>query len=201
MQLLDLPGIIEGAKDNKGKGRQVIAVARTCDLILIILDASRPIGHKKILENELEGFGIRLNKIAPIINIKRKEKGGLGIIKQCKMTKIDDDCITAIAKEYKLNNADIYFQSDASSEDLIDAIEGNRRYVPCQYVLNKVDDITMEELDVQDKIPHYVPISAFKEWGFEDLLETIWEYLDLIRLYTKPKVFFSKINKILGSNS
>lgn len=187
MQLLDLPGIIEGAKDNKGKGRQVIAVARTCDLILIILDASRPIGHKKILENELEGFGIRLNKIAPIINIKRKEKGGLGIIKQCKMTKIDDDCITAIAKEYKLNNADIYFQSDASSEDLIDAIEGNRRYVPCQYVLNKVDDITMEELDVQDKIPHYVPISAFKEWGFEDLLETIWEYLDLIRLYTKPK--------------
>jgi len=33
MQLLDLPGIIEGAKDNKGKGRQVIAVARTCDLI------------------------------------------------------------------------------------------------------------------------------------------------------------------------
>jgi len=33
MQLLDLPGIIEGAKDNKGKCRQFIAVARTCDLI------------------------------------------------------------------------------------------------------------------------------------------------------------------------
>merc|ERR1711976_721906 len=43
MQLLDLPGIIAGA--------------RTCDLILIILDATRPVGHKKILENELEGFG------------------------------------------------------------------------------------------------------------------------------------------------
>lgn len=25
MQLLDLPGIIEGAKDGKGRGRQVIA--------------------------------------------------------------------------------------------------------------------------------------------------------------------------------
>ena len=28
IQLLDLPGIIEGAKDGKGRGRQVIAVAR-----------------------------------------------------------------------------------------------------------------------------------------------------------------------------
>ena len=45
MQLLDLPGIIEGAKDNKGRGRQVIAVARTCNLILIVLDASSPVAH------------------------------------------------------------------------------------------------------------------------------------------------------------
>lgn len=37
-QLLDLPGIIEGAKDGKGRGRQVIAVARTCSLIFIVLD-------------------------------------------------------------------------------------------------------------------------------------------------------------------
>ncbi|XP_045927386.1 developmentally-regulated GTP-binding protein 1-like [Micropterus dolomieu] len=36
IQLLDLPGIIEGAKDGKGRGRQVIAVARTCNLILIV---------------------------------------------------------------------------------------------------------------------------------------------------------------------
>jgi ribosome-interacting GTPase 1 len=29
VQLLDLPGIIEGAKDGKGRGKQVIGVART----------------------------------------------------------------------------------------------------------------------------------------------------------------------------
>ena len=38
VQLLDLPGIIEGAKDGKGRGKQVIGVARTCTLILIVLD-------------------------------------------------------------------------------------------------------------------------------------------------------------------
>ena len=50
IQLLDLPGIIEGAKDGKGRGRQVIAVARTCNLILIVLDAAKPMTHKRIIE-------------------------------------------------------------------------------------------------------------------------------------------------------
>jgi hypothetical protein len=40
---------------------------------------------------------------------------------------------------------------------LIDAIEGNRKYIPCLYALNKIDDITMEELEILDRIPHYVP--------------------------------------------
>ena len=79
IQLLDLPGIIEGAKDGKGRGKQVIAVARTCSLILIVLDVLRPLIHKKILENELEGFGIRLNKTPPNIHFKRKEKGGINL--------------------------------------------------------------------------------------------------------------------------
>jgi GTPase Era involved in 16S rRNA processing len=40
IQLLDLPGIIEGASQGKGRGRQVIAVAKTADLILMMLDAT-----------------------------------------------------------------------------------------------------------------------------------------------------------------
>ena len=57
-QLLDLPGII-GAKDGKGHGRQVIVIARTCSLIYIVLDVLKPLGHKRLLEKELEGFGIK----------------------------------------------------------------------------------------------------------------------------------------------
>ena len=78
-QLLDLPGIIEGAKDGKGRGRQVIAVARTCSLIFIVLDVLKPLQHKKIIQRELEGFGIRLNKQPPNIGFRRKEKGGVNL--------------------------------------------------------------------------------------------------------------------------
>jgi len=187
IQLLDLPGIIEGAKDGKGRGKQVIAVARTCNLIVIVLDAMKPMTHKRIIERELEGFGIRLNKKAPHITLRKKEKGGVIITQNVTLTKLDEDMIRAILHEYKINNAEVVFDCDADEDMLIDIIEGNRKYVPCLYALNKIDEITMEELDILDKIPHYVPISAHLEWNLDDLIERIWEYLDLIRVYTKPK--------------
>lgn len=52
-------------------------MARTCNLILIVLDVLKPLGHKKLIEHELEGFGIRLNKQPPNIGFKKKDKGGI----------------------------------------------------------------------------------------------------------------------------
>ena len=151
LQLLDLPGIIEGAKDGKGKGRQVIGVARTCNLILVVLDAVKPLTHKRII------------------------------------VRMSDETITNIAKEYKLNNAEICFRGKCGVDDLIDAIEGNRVYIPALYVINKIDQITIEELDLLDQIPNYVLISAHLKWNLDELLEKIWDKLDLMRIYTKPK--------------
>lgn len=70
IQILDLPGIIEGAKDGKGRGRQVLAAAMTCNVILIVLDALKPMTHKLLIEKELHGFGIRLNQTPPDIIFK-----------------------------------------------------------------------------------------------------------------------------------
>jgi ribosome-interacting GTPase 1 len=44
----------QGAKDGKGRGRQVISTARTCNLILIVLDCLKPLTHKRLIEHELE---------------------------------------------------------------------------------------------------------------------------------------------------
>jgi uncharacterized protein len=187
IQLVDLPGIIEGAKDGKGRGRQVIAVGRTCNLILIVLDAQKPLIHKNIIERELDGFGIRVNKKPPNITFVKKSKGGHNITHTVKMTKLKDETIKAILSEYKIHNANLTFRCDASADDLIDIIEGNRIFVPAVYALNKVDAISMEELQLLSKINHYCPISAHLEWNLDGLLEKLWEYLALIRIYTKPK--------------
>lgn len=138
---MDLPGIIEGAKDGKGRGKQVIGVARTCTLILIVLDVMKPLTHKRIIERELEGFGIRLNKKPPQIFIKKKEKGGLNVVKGpgVELKSITEDMVKTICHEYKISNGDVQFRQDGTVDDLIDVIEGNRIYVPCLYVLNKID--------------------------------------------------------------
>lgn len=187
IQLLDLPGIIEGAKDGKGRGKQVIAVARTCNLILIVLDVLKPLHHKKILEKELEGFGIRLNKKPPNISVKPKDKGGINLTITCQQSILDAEMVKSILSEFRICNADVVLREDATEDDLIDAVEGNRVYVPCIYVLNKIDQISIEELDIIYKIPHCVPLSAHHKWNFDDLLEKMWEYLALVRIYTKPK--------------
>jgi uncharacterized protein len=64
--------------------------------------------------------------------------------------------------------------------------------------MNKIDQISIEELDLIYKVPHagsfdaecfliLVPISANHGWNFDELLEKMWEYLDLVRVYTKPR--------------
>ncbi|KAJ9522072.1 hypothetical protein QJQ45_005128 [Haematococcus lacustris] len=207
IQMLDLPGIIEGAKDGKGRGRQVgssggaagqqgsraaaagqglaevkvISTARTCNLILIVLDCLKPLTHKRIIEKELEGFGIRLNKKPPNITFKKKDKGGINFSTTVKDPKIDLEAVKAVCSEYRINNADIFMAEDNDIDDLVDVIEGSRVYVPAIYV------ITLEELEVMDKLPHYCPVCAFLDWNLDGLVEMCWDYLDMVRVYTKPK--------------
>ncbi|KAH9260595.1 hypothetical protein BASA81_001062 [Batrachochytrium salamandrivorans] len=189
IQLVDLPGLIEGAKDGKGRGRQIIGTARTCNLILMVLDASKPMTHKKILERELAGFGIRLNQPPPDMTFKKKEKGGISIVNQMKEkpTHLDMETVSSILKEYRIHNADITLREDVTIDEFIDVVQGNVVRIPCVYVLNKIDSISMEELDLIDQTPNYVPISAKDRWNLDDLLEESWNKLKLTRIYTKPR--------------
>merc|ERR1719259_1524349 len=141
IQLLDLPGIIEGAKDGKGRGKQVIAVARTCSLIFIVLDELKPLGHKRLIERELEGFGLRLNKTPPDITFRRKEKGGIHVNCVAAQSELDAELVKTICSEYKIHNADVILKQDCTTDDLIDVIKGNRVYMPVLYLLNKIDKI------------------------------------------------------------
>ncbi|KAJ3536709.1 hypothetical protein NM688_g6800 [Phlebia brevispora] len=181
-------GIIEGAADGRGRGRQVIAVARTCNLIFVVLDVLKPLGDKQIIEAELEGFGIRLNKKPPNITVRKKDKGGINITNTVPLTNIDHDEIKAVLSEYRINNADVAIrQAGVTADDVVDVIEGNRVYIPAIYVLNKIDAISIEELDLLYKIPMSVPVSS-KEWlNVDELIEKMWQTLNLVRVYTKPR--------------
>ena len=74
------------------------------------------------------------------------------------VTNLDLDTIKTVCSEYRIHNADVHLRYDATVDDLIDVIEGSRVYIPCVYAINKIDQITLEELQVLDKLPHYCPI-------------------------------------------
>jgi len=185
IQLLDLPGIIEGAAAGKGRGKQVIAVGRTADMVIMMLDALKGEIQKELLTKELEAVGIRLNKKPPNIYFKQKKGGGISFNKTCELSKINQRMVQLILHDFKIFNADVVFRGDYGAEDFIDVIVGNRKYMPCLYVYNKIDQISLEEVDRLARQPNCCVISCNMKLNLDYLLERVWKFLALITVYTK----------------
>jgi small GTP-binding protein len=199
MQVLDLPGIIEGAAHGAGRGREVIAVARSADAILIVLDAGKEglQKHREILERELETVGIRLNQRAPDVTLtKRKAGGGVrfaSTVPQPLLGVEPEKLVTQILREYRITSADILAREEITVDQLVDVIQGNREYKPCLYLYNKIDTVTVEEVDQLARMPNSIVGSVAQGFNisgpFEDdrLKQMMWDYLGLTRVYTKRK--------------
>jgi len=99
------------------------------------------------ITRELEAVGIRLNKEKPNILIKIMKTGGVLFNANLKLTKIDEKMVRHILQEYKIHNAHSNFRGDYDVDDFIDVIEGNRKYVKCLYVYNKIDTISIEDVE------------------------------------------------------
>jgi len=130
---------------------------------------------------------MRLNKTKPNIHIKIMKTGGVLFNAAGKLTKIDEKMVKNIMQEYKIHNAHVNFRGDYDVDDLIDVIEGNRKYVKCLYVYNKIDTISIEEVEKLTNEETNVAISVTMKLGLDILREKIWDMLGMVRVYTKKK--------------
>ncbi|MEM4390061.1 MAG: GTP-binding protein [Candidatus Micrarchaeia archaeon] len=188
IQLLDLPGIFEAASKGAGRGKEVISVARSADLILILLDALQPDALFAI-RRELEAMGIRLDREPPKIIVSPKERGGIVITSTVKLTKLNERMIKDILAVFDLHNCEVVFREDAGADELIDVLAGNRVYIPSLVVVNKTDLIDERALsELRSRLScDFIPISAEKGIGLDALRAAIYNHLRLIRVYMKPK--------------
>ncbi|PIO00397.1 GTP-binding protein [archaeon CG10_big_fil_rev_8_21_14_0_10_43_11] len=177
IQLVDLPGIIEEASQGRGGGKQIMSVARNADLILIVLDATKP-QHLAVIKKELYDAGLRLDVEKPNVMIKKLSKGGINISFTKTLTKTSEETIKALLREFRLSNAEVIVRSDISESEMIDAILANRHYVSSLVVVNKVDI-------AKPRIPNAMFISAEKGKGLNLLKQKIWEKLDVVRIYPR----------------
>lgn len=188
IQVLDLPGLIAGASKGKGRGREVLSVVRSADLIILVLDIFET--HVEVLVRELEESGLRLNQHSPDVVIYRRERGGVTIKSTVELTKMDEEIAKTVVVEYGYINADVVIREDVSEDQLIDVLVGNRIYAKALVILNKVDLVDEERVrSILEELSEFdpIPVSAEKDEGLETLTEAIFEMIDLIRIYMKPQ--------------
>ena len=178
IQILDIPGLVEGAKEGKGRGREVLSVARGADLLIIMSDVKR-VGAFANMVNELTGAGIRLNQTPPDVLIEKKVSGGLEIHSNIHQT-IDKETVLEIAREYGIKSGDITLKEKLTYDRLLDAFSPNRVYVPALFVINKVDT----EPTFQKKVKgEFIGISADRNEGTQDLINRMWSALKFVTVY------------------
>eukprot|EP00656_Telonema_subtile_P020895 TRINITY_DN21954_c0_g1_i4.p1 TRINITY_DN21954_c0_g1~~TRINITY_DN21954_c0_g1_i4.p1 ORF type:complete len:130 (+),score=23.14 TRINITY_DN21954_c0_g1_i4:238-627(+) len=57
----------------------------------------------------------------------------------------------------------------------------------CLYCYNKIDTMTIEEIDVLAREPYTVVISCHQGLNLGYLVERIWDILGMVRVYTKRR--------------
>jgi ribosome-interacting GTPase 1 len=189
IQLLDVPGLIEGAADGKGDGQAVLSVVRTADLVVFLLSVFE-IDQYERLSQELYDNKVRLDREPPNVSIRKKHKDGISVNASVDLD-LDETTIKSVLRERGYVNADVTIGEQVDIDRLLDGVVDNREYLPSLVAVNKADLI---EPDYKETVDEHLRehgidpgeaifISAEKERGLDALKEAIWDELGLVRVY------------------
>ncbi len=185
IQVLDVPGIVEGAAVGTGRGKEVLSVMQNADLIIFLVDILRPDTYR-IIQKEVYETHVRVNQEKPDVKIKKTEKGGIDFGATVKLTHLNKATIEGILKTFKIMNAQVVIRTDVTADQFIDVLEGNKRYIPSITVLNKIDMADAKTLaKLRKELKPDIEISADKKINLEKLKEGVFRKLNFIRIFTK----------------
>jgi hypothetical protein len=190
IQILDLPGLIKGAANGKGRGREILNVIRSSDMVLYIVDPFQD-AHFRVLHKELELAGMRLNEGKPPVFISRTDRGGIDIRTTVEQTRLTDEQISDIIRAFGYTSAIVTLRTDVSADQIVDVLAGNRIYSKAVIAINKIDIAKEEQLlHMENILPKGWPlmrISAFNGTGLDDLKDFIYDNLGFMRVFLKPQ--------------
>ncbi len=187
IQVLDMPGLVPGAARGRGRGREVLSVVRSVDMILFMIDPDH-LDFRALL-TELEGSGVRVNGRPPKIVLTRGDRGGLTVSSTVKLTHLGGGLAVGICREFGVHNGGLVLREDATAEQLIDVLAGNRVYPRAILAVNKSELLTPEDkARISAQVKPFVPlfISARSGTSLPELTRAIGETLQFIRIYVKP---------------
>ncbi|WP_048151843.1 OBG GTPase family GTP-binding protein [Palaeococcus ferrophilus] len=190
IQLVEVPGLVEGASLGKGMGTQLLSVIRNADAIAIVVDLSQdPVKQMEILLREFERAGIKLNKRRPRVEIKRTASGGI-IINGQENIKGEVSEVMRMLREEKIHSAEITVKEEVTLEEFADALDESLVWKRAIIIANKGDAPGSRE-NYKKLVKAYgdrfkiVPVSAGKGIKLEELKEELFKLADVIRVFTK----------------
>ncbi|WP_122090001.1 OBG GTPase family GTP-binding protein [Halalkalicoccus subterraneus] len=189
IQIMDVPGLIEGAASGRGGGQEVLSVVRAADLVVFMLSVFE-IDQYERLREELYANKVRLDTEPPSLSVIKKGRGGIRVTTSGDPG-LPKDVIKEVLRENGYVNANVTVREELDVDRLIDSIMENRVYLPSIVTVNKADlidrdylETVYEDLRAHDLDPEEVTfISAEEERGLDGLKERIWQTLGLMRIY------------------
>lgn len=189
IQILDVPGLIEGAASGRGRGREVLSVIRSADLLIFVISPFDIDQYDRLLR-ELTQNKVRLDQDPPNVKVAKTGRGGITVNASVDLD-LPEQVIKEVLREHGFINATVTIREQVDLDRLIDGVMGNRVYLPSLITINKADliDKTYLETVRESLVDHGIDpdsvifISAEGERGLDALKQAIWDELGLIRVY------------------
>jgi small GTP-binding protein len=190
IQLVDMPGLIEGVSLGKGMGGPLISAIRAVDAIIITVDLSiDPVKDLELILNELEAKGLRLNKKVPNIEIQKQPTGGIEIIGENFLVECNSQDVKKILQEERVHNAIITIKEPVTLTDIFEVLDSSLEYKRAIIVGTKGDlPGSKEGLErLQKHVINFkiIPVSAINHVNLDILPSEIFSILGIIRVYTR----------------
>jgi uncharacterized protein len=191
-QIVEAPAMIEGSSDGKLWGMATLGSARNADGVILMVDLSNnPVAQLDLLLEELEKSRILLSKPKGRIDIDRRHAGvALRIILVGKLIDCSMKEVEALLRSYRINDAIVKISGEVTLDEVEDAVFESTIYRPAIIIANKLDvqgseaNLKRLQAHVAGKLP-IIAISCEQKRGLEQVGETLFKNLDIIRIYTK----------------
>ncbi|MBY8990566.1 MAG: TGS domain-containing protein [Candidatus Lokiarchaeota archaeon] len=196
-QIVEMPSIMKGASEGIGNGKEILSQLRSCDLICLCVDLTRPIEEQMtLLVDELTKAEIRINIPPPPLTVQKTGSNKIQVLyltgEAKKIGDIEDftEKVKEIVRENGIRNAIIKILGLISLDDLVDALTPSVVYKQALIIATKGDlPYTEEPFDKLEReylktFPKIMGISVQKQNFPKNFGELILKYLKKIRIYT-----------------
>jgi len=194
-QLVELPAPIPEEDGRFAFQEGSTDLIRNCEGLIVMVDLSiDPIQQLDQIMAELARSQVSIVKSETNVSIMRTRSGGVQFLTAGRLIDCTRDQIITLLRSYGISNAMIRSTGDVSLNDIEEAVLGTGLvYKPTIVVANKADlpqasGKAQELIEREGSRMRIIVASCLTRQGLSELGRSLFETLDIIRIYTKePK--------------